>query len=66
MPKAAVLPVPVAACPMMFFSPLSKRGIIFSWIRDGVTNHFLINAVNVVSQIHNCAKVVMLLKLLKW
>lgn len=50
-PKAAVLPVPVAACPMMFFSPLSKSGITCAWIGEGVTNHFLVIAARVCSQI---------------
>jgi len=58
-PKAAVLPVPVAACPMMFFSPWSKRGITLSWIGDGVTNHFFVNAANVFSQIHKSLNSVM-------
>ena len=57
-PKAAVFPVPVAACPMMFFSPLSKRGMTFSWIGDGEINHFLVSAANVFSQIHNSLNVV--------
>jgi hypothetical protein len=29
-PKAAVLPVPVAACPITFISHFSKSGITFS------------------------------------
>jgi hypothetical protein len=50
-PKAAVLPVPVAACPMTFFSPSSNRGITLSWIGDGVTNHFFVSASNVFCEI---------------
>jgi hypothetical protein len=47
-PKAAVLPVQVAACPIMFFSLAISNGITWACISDGVSNHFFANAVNVL------------------
>lgn len=49
--NAAVLPLPVAACHMILVSPASRRGIVFSCIGDGTSNHFFSNALRVASLI---------------
>ena len=48
-PKAAVFPVPVAACPIMFWVALRRSGITFSWIGEGVLNPFFSSAVRVLA-----------------
>jgi hypothetical protein len=47
-PKAAVLPVQVSACHIIFFSLAKSNGITWACISDGVSNHFLANASNVL------------------
>jgi hypothetical protein len=47
-PKAAVLPVQVSACHIMFFSLAKSNGITWLCISDGVSNHFFANASNVL------------------
>jgi len=47
MANAAVLPVPVCACQMIFFVHPRSSGIHASWIGDGVSNHFVFSAAKV-------------------
>ena len=57
-PNAAVLPDPVSACPMTFFSPFNRSGITCAWIGDGSINHFLVNAWSVLSDNQRSVNVV--------
>ncbi|MPN18893.1 hypothetical protein SDC9_166258 [bioreactor metagenome] len=56
MPNAAVLPVPVWACPIRSFSPERSFGMVSSWIGDGVSNPFARNASRIGSEIPRLRK----------
>jgi len=50
-PNAAVFHVPVSACHIMFLSHSNSRGIAFSWMGEGVSNHLSESIFRVSSQI---------------
>ena len=59
MPNAAVLPVPVCACPIRSFSPDRSFGMVRAWIGEGVSNPLARNASRISSdtpRLRNCSR----------
>lgn len=54
--NAAVFPVPVAACPIMFCFPFRRSGITLAWIGEGVSKPFFERAWRVFSVSPRSAK----------
>jgi hypothetical protein len=57
-PKAAVLPVQVAACHMIFFLFAINKGITSAWIGEGILNPFFSNHSRVLEDNPKSLKVI--------